>query len=158
SASIVAGSIDESKLDTSVNASLDLADSSVQNLTDLGITADATELNYVDGVTSAIQTQLNGKQATITGGASTIVSSNLTTARALVSDGSGKVDVSGVTTTELDILDGAIISTTELNYLDNVTSNVQTQLNSKLESGDAVMGTIVHGATAGTARPSGFDV
>lgn len=28
----------------------------------LGITADATELNYVDGVTSAIQTQLDGKQ------------------------------------------------------------------------------------------------
>lgn len=59
---------------------------------------------------------------------------------------------------ELNILDGAIISTTELNYLDNVTSNVQTQLNAKLEAGDAVMGTIVHGATAGTARPSGFDV
>lgn len=34
-------------------------------LTDLGITADATELNYVDGVTSSIQTQLNGKQAAL---------------------------------------------------------------------------------------------
>lgn len=54
------------------------ADSAVQNLSDLGITATAselnvldgitastTELNYVDGVTSAIQTQLNSKQATI---------------------------------------------------------------------------------------------
>lgn len=30
-------------------------------LSDLGITATATELNYVDGVTSAIQTQLNAK-------------------------------------------------------------------------------------------------
>lgn len=30
-------------------------------LTNLGITATATELNYVDGVTSNIQTQLNGK-------------------------------------------------------------------------------------------------
>jgi hypothetical protein len=33
-------------------------------LTSLGITATATELNYVGGVTSAIQTQLNGKAAT----------------------------------------------------------------------------------------------
>lgn len=32
-------------------------------LSDLGITATATELNYTDGVTSNIQTQLNGKEA-----------------------------------------------------------------------------------------------
>ena len=36
-----------------------------EQLTDLGITATATELNYVDGVTSNIQTQLNGKAALI---------------------------------------------------------------------------------------------
>jgi hypothetical protein len=34
---------------------------SVSSLSDLSITATATELNYVDGVTSAIQTQLDGK-------------------------------------------------------------------------------------------------
>lgn len=34
---------------------------SVNSLTDLGLTASSTELNYVDGVTSAIQTQLDGK-------------------------------------------------------------------------------------------------
>lgn len=83
-----------------------------------GVTATTTELNYVDGVTSAIQTQLNGKQATITGGATTITSSNLTASRALVSNSSGKVAVSAVTSTELG-------------YLDGVTSNVQTQLNDK---------------------------
>lgn len=33
-------------------------------LTNLGLTATATELNYCDGVTSNIQTQLNGKSAT----------------------------------------------------------------------------------------------
>lgn len=33
----------------------------VSSLSDLSITATATELNYVDGVTSAIQTQLDGK-------------------------------------------------------------------------------------------------
>ena len=102
-ADIKSASIDETKLDTSVNASLDLADTSVQNagnetiagvktfttlpqsadtpsasldlvnknygdtnyiqsLSSLGVTATSTELNYVDGVTSAIQTQLDTKQ------------------------------------------------------------------------------------------------
>ena len=79
----------------------------------------ATELGYLDGVTSSVQTQLNGKQATITGGASTIASANLTASRVLISDGSGKVVVSSVTSTELG-------------YLDGVTSSVQTQLNGKL--------------------------
>ena len=83
-----------------------------------GVTATTAELNYVDGVTSNIQTQLNAKQATINGGASTITGSNLTTNRALVSNGSGKVAVSDVTSTELG-------------YLDGVTSNIQTQLNAK---------------------------
>ena len=78
----------------------------------------STELGYVNGVTSAIQTQLNGKQASITGGASTITSSNLTASRALISNSSGKVAVSDVTSTELG-------------YLDGVTSAVQTQLNNK---------------------------
>lgn len=74
SASIVSSSIDETKLDASVNESLDLADSAVQDLSDLGVTATAselntldgitattTELNYTDGVTSALQTQIDAK-------------------------------------------------------------------------------------------------
>jgi hypothetical protein len=81
-----------------------------------------TELGYLDGVTSNIQTQLNGKQNNITGGASTITTSNLAANRALLSDGSGKVAVSAVTNTELG-------------YLDGVTSNIQTQLNGKQASG-----------------------
>jgi hypothetical protein len=75
-----------------------------------------TELSYVKGVTSALQTQLNGKQATITGGATTITSSNLTASRALISDTSGKVAVS-------------LVTSTELGYLDGVTSAIQTQIN-----------------------------
>ena len=51
-------------------------------------------------ISTATQTALNGKQATVTGGASTITSSNLTASRALVSNGSGKVAVSAVTSTE----------------------------------------------------------
>lgn len=68
-----------------------------------------------------VKTALNSKQETITGGASTITDNNLTANRALVSNGSGKVAVSEVTSTELG-------------YLGGVTSNVQTQLNKKLES------------------------
>ena len=82
------------------------------------VTADASELNYVDGVTSSIQTQLNAKSATISGAATTIASSDLTASRAVVSNGSGKVAVSDITSTELG-------------YLDGVTSSIQTQLNAK---------------------------
>jgi len=86
-----------------------IADGSVTN----------AEFQYIGGLTSDAQTQLNGKQATITGAATTITSSDLTVSRALVSDGSGKVAVSDVTSTELG-------------YLDGVTSAVQTQLDNKI--------------------------
>lgn len=81
-----------------------------------------TELGYLSGVTANVQSQIDSKQATITGGATSIVSSNLTASRALVSDGSGKVSTSATTSTELG-------------YLSGVTSNIQTQLNSKVSSG-----------------------
>lgn len=67
---------------------------------------------------STIQTQLNAKQATITGGASSITTSNLTASKALQSDASGKVEASSV-------------SNTELGYLSGVTSGIQSQLNNK---------------------------
>lgn len=65
-----------------------------------------------------LQSALDGKQATITGAATTIDTEDLTASRALVSDGSGKVAVSDVTSTELG-------------YLDGVTSAVQTQVDAK---------------------------
>lgn len=68
--------------------------------------------------TSSIQTQLNAKQDTITGGATTITTSNLTASRALISNGSGKVAVSATTDTELG-------------YVSGVTSAIQTQLDAK---------------------------
>jgi hypothetical protein len=74
-------------------------------------------------ISTATQTALDGKQATITGAATTIDTEDLTASRALVSDGSGKVAVSDVTTTELG-------------YLDGVTSAVQTQINSKISTYD----------------------
>lgn len=73
-------------------------------------------------ISTATQSALNKKQNNITGGATTIVSNNLAASRALVSDASGKVAVSAVTSTELG-------------YLDGVTSNVQTQLDGKSADG-----------------------
>ena len=78
----------------------------------------ASELGFVSGVTSGIQSQLDGKQPTITGAATTITSSNLTASRAVVSDSSGKVAISATTATEVG-------------YLSGVTSSVQTQISSK---------------------------
>ena len=72
-------------------------------------------------ISTATQTALDGKQATITGAATTITDDNLTANRALISNSSGKVAVSAVTSTELG-------------YLDGVTSNIQTQLDNKLSS------------------------
>jgi hypothetical protein len=87
--------------------------------------AQATVIGNTSGTNTgdnATNSQYSGlaasKQDVITGGASTIASSNLTTSRALVSDGSGKVAVSDVTSTELG-------------YLDGVTSAVQTQVDAK---------------------------
>lgn len=79
------------------------------------------DITTLKGNVTTLTNALGSKQDTITGGASTITDDNLTANRALVSDGNGKVAVSNVTSTELG-------------YLDGVTSNVQTQLNKKLES------------------------
>lgn len=69
---------------------------------------------------TSLQTALTSKQDVIVGAASTITEDNLSVDRALVSNSSGKVAVSNITSTELG-------------YLDGVTSNVQTQLDKKLE-------------------------
>jgi len=60
----------------------------------------------------------------IAGAVSTITTGDLTASRALASDGSGKVAVSAVTSTELG-------------YLDGVTSAIQTQIDSKSSTSNA---------------------
>ena len=114
------------------------ASTSELNILD-GVTATTAELNYTDGVTSSIQTQLNAKQASITGGASTITSSNLTANRALLSNGSGKVAVSAVTSTELG-------------YLDGVSSNIQTQFNNIATANNATITIAAGQGLSGTAN------
>lgn len=85
-------------------------------------------------LTAADWTTFNGKQANITGAATTITSSNLTASKALVSNASGKVDVSTV-------------SSVELSYVAGVTSAIQIQLNTKLSS---ISGIAASGDLTGT--------
>ena len=99
----------------------------------------ATELGYLDGVSSAIQTQIDSKQATITGAATTIDDADLTASRAIVSDGSGKVAVSAVTATEIGHLDG-------------VSSAIQTQIDAVEARRDANTDSGGNTATAVEAR------
>ena len=65
-------------------------------------TTTSAEIGYVNGVTSAIQTQINGKQPTISA--------------------SARIDAAHI--------HNGTVTNTEFGYLDGVTSNIQTQLNS----------------------------
>jgi hypothetical protein len=69
-----------------------------------------TEYNYLDGVTSAIQSQINSANTSIATKQDTITSANRISA---------------------DLIGTGIVSTTEYNYLDGVTSGIQGQLNAK---------------------------
>ena len=153
----------------------DLTGTEVQILD--GATLTTTELNYVDGVTSAVQTQLDGKQpldgeltelATMASGTAGALAdltqaevevldgATVTTAELNVLDGitatTGELNIlDGVTSTatELNILDGVTATTAEINYVDGVTSNVQTQVDAK-QPLDADLTTLagMQGATA----------
>jgi hypothetical protein len=82
-----------------------------------------TEIGYLDGVTSAIQTQLTDKSTASK--TETLTNKTLTTPKI-------NEDVAlTATSTELNVLDGATLTTTELNYVDGVTSSIQTQLGTK---------------------------
>ena len=100
---------------TLTNGTYDGSAAKTVNITPSSIGAAASSHSHSISDVTNLQSSLDAKQATVTGAATTITGSNLTANRALVSNGSGKVAVSAVTSTELG-------------YLDGVTSNVQTQL------------------------------
>lgn len=77
----------------------------------------STELGYLDGVTSNVQTQLNGKAPT----SHNHVSTNIT----------GDADSVAVFDTTGTLCGSSSITTGELDMLNGVTSNIQTQLNNK---------------------------
>jgi len=97
-------------------------------------TTSDTELGYVSGVTSAIQTQIDAKENTITGAATTITGADLTASKAVISNSSGKVAVSATTSTELG-------------YVSGVSSAIQTQIDSKQDTVSAGTGISITGVT-----------
>ena len=123
---LTTGLITASSTDTFTNKTIDVdaTGNSITNLADANIKAAAaidatkiangsisnTEFQYLDGVTSAIQTQINSKQATID--ASARLNANL------VGDGS--------------------VDNTEFSYINGVTSAVQTQLDAKASNGFSI--------------------
>ena len=85
-----------------------------------GVNATTAEINYVDGVTSNVQTQLNAKQP---------LDAELTELSTMHTDTAGAM--AELTQAEVQLLDGATLTTTELNYVDGVTSAIQTQIDGK---------------------------
>ena len=117
---------------TTASALADLTQAEVQILD--GATVSTAELNYVVGVTSAIQTQLDAKQA-LDAELTELATMGSTTASALADLTQAEVQIldgATVSTTELNLLDGVTATTAELNYVDGVTSAIQTQLDAKV--------------------------
>lgn len=83
---------------------------------------DSTEIGYLNGVTSAIQTQLNAKLGT----------STASSTYAPLADATLTGTVSLPATTSI-----GDVSATEIGYLNNVSSAIQTQLDAKLASATA---------------------
>lgn len=81
-------------------------------------TTTAAEIEHVNGVTSAIQTQINTKAPTASPTFSGTVTTPLTASRALVTGASSELAVSAATATEIG-------------YVSGVTSAIQTQIDAK---------------------------
>ena len=112
------GEIDSKATVSSLSDLSVTATASELNIMD-GVTATTAEINYVDGVTSAIQTQIDTK-APIAGPTFT------GTLAAPTINASTALQIGGVaitsTAAELNILDGVTSTAAELNILDGVTS------------------------------------
>ncbi len=111
------GSITISAEDGSGNANITLPRAgvgTVSSLSDLSITATATELNYVDGVTSAIQTQVDTKAPL----ASPALTGTPTAPTATAGDNSTKIATTAFVGTEVsNLVDSAPSTLNTLNEL-----------------------------------------
>lgn len=105
-------------VETSLNFTASKAISSDVNGRLAVATTTLAELNFVSGVTSAIQTQLNAKAPTASPTFSGTITTALTANRALTTGAAGVLAVSATTDTEVG-------------YLSGVTSAIQTQINAK---------------------------
>lgn len=156
--------------DIKVGAAIDaakIADGSVSN----------TEFQYLDGVTSAIQTQLNAKASSSLTNAHILVGNGGVATDTAISgdislDSSGVVAISTGVIVDSDINASAAIdaskiangtvSNTEFQYLDGVTSAIQTQINTKASTSALTSHTGsnsgVHGVTGNVVGTSDSQV
>lgn len=107
---IQSNATDISNLTSRVNTILNSDDTSLDQLKEI-VTYIKNNKTLIEGITT-------NKQDKITGAASTITSNNLTAGRVVITNSSGKIAVASE------------ITTTELGYLNGVTSNIQTQFTS----------------------------
>lgn len=121
-----------------LTASEILATDASKNLVSLAVATypSLTELSYVKGVTSAIQTQLGTKAPTTSPTfATSITGSYLTASEILITDGSKNIVSAPVATYP---------SLTELTYVKGVTSAIQTQIGTKAPSANPTFtGTVI---------------
>lgn len=154
--------VTEAHAATLTNKSIDADQNTITNIENADIKAgaaidatkiatgsvDNTEFGYLDGVTSNIQTQLNNKQGTTltdshiyVGNASNVatdvaVSGDLTLSNTgnfqIASGVIVNADINASANIDASKLGTGIVSNTEFNYLDGVTSAIQTQLDGKV--------------------------
>lgn len=128
--------------ETLLNNQIALCEKLANKVQALSSSSTTTQYPSAKCVYDNINNLASTKQNNITGGASTITTANLTANRALISNGSGKVAVANVTSTELG-------------YLDGVTSAVQTQLNNcaKLNADNTFTGVNTFNESTTFAQP-----
>lgn len=129
----------------------------------------ATELGFVSGVTSAIQTQIDGKEAAITtlpiskGGTNS--GSALSNNRVMKSSGGAIIEAAAITANRALISDAngipthATTTATEIGFVNGVTSAIQTQIDGKASTTLNNLGTVATNAdiipAADNARDQG---
>lgn len=107
-------------------------------------TTTSTEIGYVNGVTSAIQTQLNAKAPAASPTFSGTVTTPVTASRALVTGASSELAASATTATQVG-------------YLSNVSSDVQTQLDAKIaKTLTTTTGDMIYASSANTPARLGI--
>ncbi len=106
--------VTNAKVATGIDAAK-IADGSVSN----------AEFQYIGGLTSDAQTQINAKQDTLVSG------TNIKTINSTSVLGSGNISVAPASGIDATAIGSGSVSNTEFGYLDGVTSAIQTQIDTK---------------------------
>jgi hypothetical protein len=109
----------------------------LNKVTSSSVTISGTEISYLDGVTSGIQGQLDGKSATTHGHVAADVSDFTEAAQDAIGNSLGSglsyTDSTGEIFVDATVVQTRVanVSDTEIGYLDGVTSGIQAQIDAK---------------------------